>query len=131
MSSTLAPSVWKMRLTFAFCSAKPNWMPMKPKHMFQICQKLRRGFMVESPLLLTFHDLQFSVIRLVDRPVDAAAAAGVFRVLVEVAHVEAVIEHERAALAGLRGEADACRRLTVLVLRQNEHAALRRSAAAL
>ena len=34
----LAPSVWKMRLTFAFCSAKPNWMPRKPKHMFQICQ---------------------------------------------------------------------------------------------
>ena len=41
-----APSVWKMRLTLAFCSAKPNWMPRKPKHMFQICQKLRAGFCV-------------------------------------------------------------------------------------
>ena len=37
----LAPSVWKMRLTLAFCSANPNWMP-KPKHMFQICQNKRR-----------------------------------------------------------------------------------------
>src|SRR6185295_17408274 len=36
--STCAPSVWKMRLTLAFCSAKPNWIPRNPKHMFQICQ---------------------------------------------------------------------------------------------
>ena len=36
--SISAPRVWKMRLTLAFCSAKPNWMPRKPKHMFQICQ---------------------------------------------------------------------------------------------
>src|SRR5438445_2567273 len=46
MSSTLAPSVWKMRLTFEFCRAKPNWMPRNPKHMFQICQKLRVGLVV-------------------------------------------------------------------------------------
>ena len=39
----LAPSVWKMRLTLAFCSAKPNWMPRKPKHMFQICQNDSAG----------------------------------------------------------------------------------------
>ena len=47
MSSTLAPSVSKIRLTFAFCSAKPNWMPRKPKLMFQISQnvepRLRTG----------------------------------------------------------------------------------------
>jgi hypothetical protein len=42
-SSIEAPSDWKMRLTFAFCSANPNWMPRNPKHMFQICQKLRAG----------------------------------------------------------------------------------------
>src|SRR5579864_8303395 len=33
-----------MRLTLAFCSAKPNCRPRKPKHMFQICQKVRTGF---------------------------------------------------------------------------------------
>src|ERR1700741_5375762 len=27
----------------AFCSAQPNWMPRKPKHMFQICQKVCGG----------------------------------------------------------------------------------------
>ncbi len=43
ISDTLAPSVWKMRLTLAFCSAKPNWMPRKPKHMFQICQNDSAG----------------------------------------------------------------------------------------
>ena len=42
----LAPSVWKMRLTLAFCSAKPNWMPRKPKHMFQICQNDSCGLVV-------------------------------------------------------------------------------------
>src|SRR5262249_60485301 len=26
----------------AICSAQPNWIPRKPKLMFQICQKLRR-----------------------------------------------------------------------------------------
>ena len=44
MSSALAPRLEKMRLVLAFCSAKPNWMPINPKLMFQICQKLRRGF---------------------------------------------------------------------------------------
>ncbi len=42
-SSIEAPSDWKIRLTFAFCNAKPNWMPRNPKHMFQICQKLSSG----------------------------------------------------------------------------------------
>ena len=32
-----------MALMLAICSAQPNWMPRKPKLMFQICQKLRRG----------------------------------------------------------------------------------------
>jgi hypothetical protein len=32
-----------MRLTLAFWSAKPNWMPRKPKHMFQICQNDSAG----------------------------------------------------------------------------------------
>ena len=35
-----------MRLTLAFCRAKPNWMPKKPKHMFQICQNVSCGFAV-------------------------------------------------------------------------------------
>jgi hypothetical protein len=43
MSSTRAPRVSKIRLTLAFCSAKPNWIPRNPKLMFQISQKLRRG----------------------------------------------------------------------------------------
>ncbi len=43
MFSTLAPRVSKIRLTFAFCSAKPIWMPRKPKLMFQISQNVRRG----------------------------------------------------------------------------------------
>ena len=38
ISSTSAPSVWKIRLTLAFCSPKANWIPRNPKHMFQICQ---------------------------------------------------------------------------------------------
>ena len=43
-SSGWAPSVEKMRLVLAFCSAKPNWMPKKPKLMFHNCQNDRRGF---------------------------------------------------------------------------------------
>src|SRR2546425_6270475 len=43
MSSTLAPRVSKIRLTFAFCSAKPIWMPRKPKLMFQISQNESSG----------------------------------------------------------------------------------------
>src|SRR5882672_8749543 len=43
IASTLAPRVWKMRLTLAFCRAKPNCSPRNPKHMFQICQKLSTG----------------------------------------------------------------------------------------
>src|SRR3990172_4100797 len=33
-----------MALMLAIWSAQPNWMPRKPKLMFQICQKLRCGF---------------------------------------------------------------------------------------
>src|SRR5215217_2468688 len=33
-----------MPLMLASCNPHPNWMPMNPKLMFQICQKLRRGF---------------------------------------------------------------------------------------
>ena len=43
MSSTFAPSVSKILLTLAFCSAKPIWIPRNPKLIFQISQKLRRG----------------------------------------------------------------------------------------
>jgi hypothetical protein len=39
----LAPRVEKIRLVLAFCSAKPNWMPKKPKLMFHSCQNDRRG----------------------------------------------------------------------------------------
>jgi hypothetical protein len=42
--STLAPSVSKILLTFAFCRAKPNCIPRNPKLMFQICQNVKRGF---------------------------------------------------------------------------------------
>ena len=42
-SSGWAPRVEKMRLVLAFCSAKPNWMPKKPKLMFHSCQNDRRG----------------------------------------------------------------------------------------
>src|SRR6266545_3509496 len=41
-----------MALMFAICSPQPNWMPRKPKLMFQICQKLRRGLsMIDKPRL--------------------------------------------------------------------------------
>src|SRR3569833_4024770 len=45
ISSTFAPSVSIMRLTLAFCKAKPNWMPMYPKLMFQSWVRLRSGFL--------------------------------------------------------------------------------------
>ena len=32
-----------MALMLAICRPQPNWMPRKPKLMFQICQKLRSG----------------------------------------------------------------------------------------
>ena len=41
-SSLLAPKFWKMLDMNPPCRAKPNWMPKKPKLMFQICQKERR-----------------------------------------------------------------------------------------
>ena len=49
MSSTLAPSVSKIRLTLAFCSAKPIWIPRNPKLIFQISQKLSLGSGAGSP----------------------------------------------------------------------------------
>ena len=33
-----------MALMLAICKPQPNWMPKNPKLMFQICQKLSRGF---------------------------------------------------------------------------------------
>ena len=53
-SSIDAPSVWKMRLTFEFCSWNPNWIPRNPKHMFQICQNETCGF-VRSRQSRSFH----------------------------------------------------------------------------
>ena len=35
-----------MALMLAICSAQPNWMPRKPKLMFQISQNVRRGFVL-------------------------------------------------------------------------------------
>ena len=43
MSSTFAPSVSKILLTLAFCSAKPIWIPRNPKLMFQISQNVSVG----------------------------------------------------------------------------------------
>src|SRR5437870_12911555 len=41
-----------MALTLAICSAQPNWMPRKPKLMFQIFQKLKCDLW--TPLALPF-----------------------------------------------------------------------------
>jgi hypothetical protein len=38
-----------MALIFAICSPQPNWIPKKPKLMFQICQKLRSGLQNSTP----------------------------------------------------------------------------------
>src|SRR6266699_3183305 len=38
-----------MALMFAICSPQPNWIPRKPKLMFQICQNERRGLSVIDP----------------------------------------------------------------------------------
>ena len=46
IASIFAPRVSNILLTFAFWSANPNCMPMNPKLIFQICQKLRRGFFI-------------------------------------------------------------------------------------
>ena len=43
-SSRLEPSDWKMRDMFAFCSAKPIWMPKKPNEMFHRPASDWRGF---------------------------------------------------------------------------------------
>src|SRR3546814_4822629 len=48
-SSTLAPRVLKMRLTLAVCRANPNWIPIKPKHMFHICQNDSVGLLFIAP----------------------------------------------------------------------------------
>src|ERR1700761_958215 len=36
-----------MALMFAIWSPQPNWIPRKPKLIFQICQKLRSGFLMD------------------------------------------------------------------------------------
>src|SRR6188768_1791084 len=51
-SSIEAPSVWKMRLMFEFCSWKANWIPRNPKHMFQICQKETCGFAADAAMFI-------------------------------------------------------------------------------
>ncbi len=38
--------MWHM---FAICNPQPNWMPRKPKLMFQICQKVRGGLSMDFP----------------------------------------------------------------------------------
>src|ERR1039457_2123399 len=38
-----------MALMFAICNPQPNWMPRKPKLMFQICQNVRGGLSMDSP----------------------------------------------------------------------------------
>src|ERR1043166_4080917 len=38
-----------MALMFAICRPQPNWMPRKPKLMFQICQKASLGFSMAGP----------------------------------------------------------------------------------
>ena len=35
-----------MALMFAICNPQPNWMPRKPKLMFQICQNVRGGLSI-------------------------------------------------------------------------------------
>ena len=55
ISSTLAPSVSKMRLALAFYSPNANWMPRNPKHMFQICQNDRVGFAFAGIALISLH----------------------------------------------------------------------------
>jgi len=46
--SISSPNDWKMRLMFAFCSAKPIWMPKKPKLTFHMPAKPCRGFSIIS-----------------------------------------------------------------------------------
>ena len=43
-SSRLEPSDWNTRLMFAFCSAKPIWMPKNPKLILASPAQLWRGF---------------------------------------------------------------------------------------
>jgi hypothetical protein len=42
--SISAPSVWKIRLTFAFCKPKANWIPKNPTLILIICIRLSLGF---------------------------------------------------------------------------------------
>src|SRR5258705_4442499 len=40
----------------ASCKPQPNWIPMKPKLMLKICQKLKRGlFIYQSSSSCAFH----------------------------------------------------------------------------
>src|SRR4249919_2358232 len=139
MSSIDAPSVWKMRLTFAFCSAKPNWMPRKPKHMFQICQNVSVGFAVAGVSVIEWDPVRGSVrgnndqvadIGVVQRPATPALAAGVVGEVGEVAHVRPVEEREAAWYAGLRGVRPGRRIALALTVGHDDGAGLRRSIAA-
>lgn len=51
ISSTLAPSVSKIRLTLAFCNAKPNWIPIKPTLILSISEIDSLGFSIQQGLL--------------------------------------------------------------------------------
>src|SRR5450432_716385 len=37
-----------MALMFAICNPQPNWIPRKPKLMFQICQNVRGGLSINN-----------------------------------------------------------------------------------
>ena len=43
-----------MALMFAICRPQPNWMPRKPKLMFQICQKPSLGLSMSRSLHRAF-----------------------------------------------------------------------------
>ena len=42
------------------CRPQPNWMPKKPKLMFQICQKLKRGFVESEFMCLRGYGIDFT-----------------------------------------------------------------------
>src|SRR3954451_19176594 len=52
-SSSDEPSVWKIRLMFEFCSAKPIWMPKNPNEMFHNPASDCRGFSTVVALSMT------------------------------------------------------------------------------
>src|ERR1700690_4674887 len=42
-----------MALMFAICNPQPNWIPRKPKLMFQTCQKVRGGLSMDSSTIVS------------------------------------------------------------------------------